>query len=218
MDKIRLLFSKTGKAKYISNLDLMATMRRALLRAGIGLKYSEGFNPHPYMSVALPLPVGCGSECELMDIGVTSEKIDEGIPAAVTAMLPEGLAILGAYLPQRKFSSIAWIELSGVLYYDEGTPAGVVDKLSELFNESCIIIQKKTKSGISDIDIAPHVRNAKFFEDGEVTVKVTVSAQNPTINAENIMSAIKNYANPIAPDFALFTRREIYDSEMNVFR
>ena len=71
MSKIRLLYSKTGKAKYISHLDLMATMRRALLRAGIELKYSEGFNPHPYMSVALPLPVGCSSICELIDIGIT---------------------------------------------------------------------------------------------------------------------------------------------------
>ena len=55
MDKYRLLFSKTGRAVYISHLDLMRTLTRAFLRAECRLKYSEGFNPHPQISIALPL-------------------------------------------------------------------------------------------------------------------------------------------------------------------
>ena len=50
MDKLRLRFEKTGRAVYISHLDLMATMQRAFSRAGLELKYSEGFNPHPLIS------------------------------------------------------------------------------------------------------------------------------------------------------------------------
>ena len=57
MDKYRLLFSKTGRAVYISHLDLMRTLTRAFLRAECRLKYSEGFNPHPQISIALPLSV-----------------------------------------------------------------------------------------------------------------------------------------------------------------
>ena len=66
MDKLRLRFEKTGRAIYISHLDLMATMQRAFSRAGLELKYSEGFNPHPLISVLLPLSVGTASVCELM--------------------------------------------------------------------------------------------------------------------------------------------------------
>ena len=53
MDKLRLRFEKTGRAVYISHLDLMATMQRAFARAGLELKYSEGFNPHPLISILL---------------------------------------------------------------------------------------------------------------------------------------------------------------------
>ena len=52
-DKLRLRFRKTGRAVYISHLDLMVTMQRAFSRAGCALKYSEGYNPHPLISIAL---------------------------------------------------------------------------------------------------------------------------------------------------------------------
>ena len=67
MNKLRLRFEKTDRAIYISHLDLMRTMQRAFNRAGYALKYSEGFNPRPQISIALPLSVGMGSVCEIMD-------------------------------------------------------------------------------------------------------------------------------------------------------
>ena len=66
-EKLRLRFEKTGRAIYISHLDLMRTMQRVFLRADCPLKYSEGFNPHALISILLPLSVGVGSVCELMD-------------------------------------------------------------------------------------------------------------------------------------------------------
>ena len=55
MDKLRMRFEKTGRAIYISHLDLMHTLQRAFSRAGFRIKYSEGYNPHPVISIALPL-------------------------------------------------------------------------------------------------------------------------------------------------------------------
>jgi len=216
-DRLRLRFSKTGKAKYISHLDLMSTMRRALLRAGVELKYSEGFNPHPYMSAALPLPVGYESVCELMDIETTG-KFSRGIlPEAVTASLPEGLEVHEAYIPERKFNGIAWLEISGELYYDKGKPPDAADLLAERFKAESIIISKKTKRGVSDIDIAQLIRNVSFA-DHDMTLRAIVSAQNPTINPENLWSALDGKYSALIPDFALFTRIEVYDRNMNVFR
>ena len=73
-DKLRLRFEKTGRAVYISHLDLMHTMQRAFNRAGYRLKYSEGFNPHPQIAIALPLSVGMASLCEIMDFKLKSEE------------------------------------------------------------------------------------------------------------------------------------------------
>ena len=76
MNKWRIVFSKTGMGKYISHLDLMHTMQRVFLRSGHRLKYSEGFNPHPIVSIALPLSVGHASVCELMDFSLLDDEPD----------------------------------------------------------------------------------------------------------------------------------------------
>ena len=63
----RLRFSKTGRAKYISHLDLMRTFQRAFLRAGIEITHTEGFNPHAFVSIPLPLSVGFASQFEVLE-------------------------------------------------------------------------------------------------------------------------------------------------------
>ena len=68
MREVRLRFSKTGRLKYISHLDINRAMSRAFKRAEIPLWYTEGFNPHPYMSFSLPLSLGVESLCESVDI------------------------------------------------------------------------------------------------------------------------------------------------------
>ena len=90
MDKLRLRFKKTGRAIYISHLDLMKTMQRAFSRAEYELKYSEGFNPRPQISIALPLSVGMGSVCEVMDFRLRHDADLAELPSRLTAALPEG--------------------------------------------------------------------------------------------------------------------------------
>ena len=214
---LRLRFSKTGRAKYISHLDLMATMRRALIRAGVELKYSEGFNPHPYMSIALPLSVGSSSICELMDIGVAADATPDDLPQTINKVMPEGLAVIEAYRPERKFSSIAWIEISGLLYYDEGAPQDAVERLTRRFAEKSIVVSKKSKSGISDIDISPFIRDISFLQQGAVNISAKISAQNPSINPENLMSALNGDFETLMPDFYDFTRTEVFDKDISVF-
>ena len=106
MDKLRLRFEKTGRAVYISHLDLMTTMQRGFARAGLALKYSEGFNPHPLISILLPLSVGTASVCELMDFRLREETEPAAIPEKLTAVLPEGIRILEAYIPERKSAEL----------------------------------------------------------------------------------------------------------------
>ena len=67
MAKLRLLFTKEAQASYISHLDTMRTFQRVFPRAELHLKHSNGFHPHPIISIVLPLPVGQSSDCELLD-------------------------------------------------------------------------------------------------------------------------------------------------------
>ena len=122
MDKLRLRFRKTGRAVYISHLDLMHTMQRAFSRAGLALKYSEGFNPHPQISIALPLSVGAGSLCEVMDFRLKEDVELSSLPQRLTAVMPEGIEVIEAYEPERKVALLKWLEIEGILEYDERDP------------------------------------------------------------------------------------------------
>ncbi len=97
MQRLRIKFSRGPELKFISHLDIMRLWYRAFSRAGIPLAYSEGFNPHPRMSLAAPLAVGVTSEAELLDILVKRPVSPHFFASAVGQQLPAGVQILQVY-------------------------------------------------------------------------------------------------------------------------
>ncbi len=218
-DKLRLRFSKTGRAVYISHLDLMQTMQRAFSRAGLALKYSEGYNPHPLISIALPLSVGAGSLCELMDFRLREDLPLDGLPARLTAALPEGVEVLEAYVPERKCAEINWLRVKGRFEYDGREPAALLEPLRAFFARESILITKKTKRGVGESDIRPAIRSIAFSAgEDAVLLEALISAQEPTLNPELLAEALRQLEPGFAPDFAKFTRIETYDRDMKIFR
>lgn len=219
MDKLRLRFSKTGRAVYISHLDLMRTMTRAFLRAGCRLKYSEGFNPHPNISIALPLSVGCESLCEIMDFRLIEEKEPIDILKSLSIQLPEGIEALEVYGAERKVKEIKWLKISGIFEYDERDAAEMTEKLNAFYLRESIVISKKTKRGIGETDIRPAIKEIEFTQAGaDVRLDAVISAQEPTLNPELLAEALRQLCPDIAPDFAKFKRLEIFDENMELFR
>ena len=218
-EKLRLRFEKTGRAVYISHLDLMRTMQRAFQRAGYALKYSEGFNPHPILSILLPLSVGMHSVCELMDFQMRDEADLSAMPERLTAAMPEGIRVLEVYPEGRKVKELKWLRISGVLEYDTADAQTVRDGLQAFFAREQLVIRKKTKRGEGESDIAPAIRSIGFeAEEGRVVLRAVVSAQEPTLNPELLIAALAQLAPALAPDFAEFTRLEVYDADMKEFR
>lgn len=219
MDKLRLRFRKVGRAVYISHLDLMQTMQRAFSRAGYALKYSEGFNPHPLLSIALPLSVGTASECELMDFRLREDADLATLPARLTAALPEGIEVTDCYEPERKAALLKWLRVQGLFEYDTRDSAAMEAALRDFYAQQQIVITKKTKRGLGETDIRPAIREIGFSVVPEgVAVEAVVSAQEPTLNPELLAEALRQLRPEAAPDFAKFTRIETYDADRNVFR
>lgn len=219
MDKLRLRFKKTGRAVYISHLDLMQTMQRAFSRAGYELKYSEGFNPHPQISIALPLSVGTASLCEIMDFKLREEPDISQIPARLTAALPEGIEVTDCYEPQRKAAELKYLRVAGVFEYDQRDTEQMVKALRDFYSAGEIVITKKTKRGMGETDIKPAIREIGFEASGSaVELEAVISAQEPTLNPELLADALRQLAPDIAPDFAKFTRLESYDKNMEIYR
>ena len=217
--KLRLRFSKTGRAVYISHLDLMHTMQRAFSRAGYELKYSEGFNPHPQISIALPLSVGAESVCEIMDFRLRQDADPKEIPARLTAVMPEGIDVTECYEQTRKVAELKYLEIEGVFEYDERDAEEMAKKLREFYAADEIVITKKTKRGMGESDIKSAIRSIEFLPmDGQVRIKAVISAQEPTLNPELLADALRQKAPEIAPDFAKFRRIETFDAQMKVYR
>ena len=218
-DKLRLRFEKSGRAVYISHLDLMRTMFRVFQRAGYRLKHSEGFNPHPILSILLPLSVGVSSDCELMDFQLEADADLAEMPARLTAAMPEGLRAQEVYEAERKVKELKWLGITGTLEYDTADTQQMRDGLQRFFAQEAIVIRRKTKRGEGESDIAPAIRSIGFSA-GErcVELKAVISAQEPTLNPEHLVSALRQLAPELAPDFAEFRRTEVYDVEMKIFR
>ena len=97
MQRLRIRFCRGQEVGFISHLDIMRLWQRALHRAGVSLAYSEGFSPHPRISLAAPLPVGVTSEAELMDIICAKWVSPHWFTAGVSQQLPPGIEILQVY-------------------------------------------------------------------------------------------------------------------------
>ena len=220
MSKLRLLFMKEAQAAYISHLDLLRTFQRCFPRTELDIKHSQGFHPHPIISIVLPLPVGQSSDCELLDFEVTQTTDGSGIAEKLNTGMPSGLRVLDCYEAKRPVRELALLRADLELDYDSGVPEGAAEKLTELFGREELIIQKRTKrKEMADVDIAPMIRSVELTE-GENTVRgtVVVQAQNPGLNPQLLERAIANYLPELAPDFVRVRRRELLDEEGKIFR
>ena len=220
MSKLRLLFIKEAQASYISHLDLLRTFQRAFPRTELDIKHSQGYHPHPIISIVLPLPVGQSSDCELLDFEVTQETDGRGIADKLNTGMPAGLRVLDCYPAVRPIRDLAYLRADVTFEYDNGVPADAAARITELLRHPELVIQKRTKrKELADVDIAPMIQDVSFTEgEGVVTGTVTVQAQNPGLNPQLLEKAVSRYLTNLTPDFTRIRRRAILDAEGCDFR
>ena len=220
MSKLRLLFVKEAQASYISHLDLMRTFQRCFPRTELDIKHTQGYHPHPIISIVLPLPVGQSSDCELLDFEVTQDTDGSGIAEKLNTGMPSGLRVLDCYPATRPVRDLAYLRADVTFEYDNGVPAGAAEALTALFTRSALVIQKRTKrKELADVDIAPMIRKADVTADEHnVFIDLTVQAQNPGLNPQLIEKAIVAYLPALTPDFVRVRRRRILDANGQDFR
>lgn len=216
----RLLFSKTGDAVWFSHLDLMRVFQRAFKRAGLPLSHTQGFNPRPSVSIALPLSVGVESFCELLDFDLEGEtppvdKIKEQLNSALVA----GVQVVSVYDDGRKLKELTHLHCKVSLEYDNGVPFDAEDRIKALFLGDTVIVPKKSKNGVQDQNIIPMIRSLNVQTDSDVLlIDAVVCCQNPTLNPAQITAAIEKYLPDLKPDFSRYRRIEVYDGDNKIFR
>ncbi len=217
----RLLFEKTGNAVWISHLDLMRLFQRAFKRAGLPLKHTQGFNPRPSVSIALPLSVGIESRCELLDFELDGCEIDcHEIKDRLNSALVSGVRILDVYEGGRKIRELSLLKCCITMEYDRGVPESAVDAIRNLFTLKSLVLPKKTKSGMQEQDIIPMIRSIDVIQAGAGEIRITalICCQNPTLNPAQLPLAVKVNLPEMRPSFSKCCRIEIYDKDEHIFR
>ncbi len=156
MHRLRVKFSREEELKYISHLDIMRLWQRAFHRAGVSLAYSEGFSPHPRISLAVPLPIGVTSEAELMDAFCTRFISPHLFTASVNRQLPRGIKIMQSYLiaptlPSLQ-SQVRYAEYE-VLVENEKEQQDVETALTDLLSMEHLPWQHQRDTGIRKYDL-----------------------------------------------------------------
>lgn len=217
----RLLFEKVGRSVWMSHLDLMRLFHRAFKRAGLRLKHTQGFNPRPSVSIALPLSVGVESECELLDFELEGESItNQEICDLLNDALVDGVKVKSVYEGGRKIGALALLSCQITLDYSDILPADGSEQIRALFMSESLVLPKKTKSGIQEQDIIPMIKrlSTRQVSAHTIVIDALICCQNPTLNPAQVILAVETYLPELRPELAKCRRIEIYDINETVFR
>ena len=213
---IRIFFTKTGVARYISHLDVNRMMQRALKRAELPVWYTEGFNPHMYLTFALPLSLGQESLCESMDLRLNEPVPPEEVQCRLQAALPDGFSVTGVFPPQEKYAAIAAAVYRCELYTEQPeTLAADWERFAALPE---ILTEKKTKRGSSTVDLRPLLSDVKR-EQGEEALTLTVrlpAGSVSNINPSLILEAFAAHTDQVF--YSRILRTGVFTSDGKPFR
>ena len=215
--KVRIKFAKSGVMKFIGHLDIMRYFQKAMRRADIDIKYSEGFSPHQIMSFAAPLGVGITSDGEYLDIEVNSTETTEQSIVNLNSAMVDGVKILEyKKLPDPAKNAMSIVAAADYkIYIKDGyeNPCSVEEWRSRLntffYDRAEVLITKKTKKSEKVMDLKQLVYDFKILEEQGKPVfylKVCTGSTN-NLKAELVLQAFYEFLSLEYQEFAFQIHR-----------
>lgn len=215
MSKYRIKYERSDDAKFISHLDLMRTMNRALRRAEAPLQYTQGFNPHSIMTVALPLSVGITSECEYLDITFTDDVDCVAFMDKLNATMPNGLRALEI----RKADDMRAFKYIDNAVYTATFESETAPDCKAFMSMGEAVMTKRTKSGEKEENIMPDIRSLKCENNGDeytLIMRINVgSARN--LKPELVLAAFDKFQNVKAENVRIHRKAVYFNDGAEVF-
>ena len=209
--RVRLVIAKEGRSVFISHLDLMRTLIRALIRADLLLKHSEGFHQRAYLSLVRPLSLGYESDGEYCDVVLMSDFDLDTLPARLTAVLPEGITVRDAYEDAANGREIMWTSYDLQLEL-AGDRDAWADKLQTLWRDPELTVMKRNKRGVyQPANVAESVRSIdiRVTESGLAIHAVLRDSPDGSLNPSYLLMAAEEKLS-FKPDFVRTRRTGFY--------
>ncbi len=209
MSSYVLKYSRDARVKYISHLDFVRMIHRTVRRAGLDMEFSQGFNPHPVMTVAIPLSVGVTAEGEYMKLGLKDGHTEAEIMTALNAALPPGYRICAVKKTEGKQIDFATIDRAE--YIIEAECENDFEP-EDIMKQPELIVMKKSKSGVKETDIKPLIFSVEKqeYDGGVMRMRMVLAAGNTaTLKPETVMDAINKYLPDADTGFFLMHRKSL---------
>lgn len=201
--------------RFISHLDMTRFLARIIRRAELPVWYTEGFNPHLYMTFILPLPLGMSSEYEAVDIRILDDNYDiSTLCDKLNLVCPPYIKFFDAKAPVKKAGDVSFAEFK-ICFSDNGK---IKESLNDFLSGDSITVLKKTKKGdIKELEVADKIVDFSFnSKDSNTQLKITLPAGSlENLNPELILTAFfEQNGSYYCYDI---TRTAILDKNKNLF-
>lgn len=220
MRSIRLWYKKSELAIYTSHLDMNRCFTRAVRRADIPLWYTEGFNPHPYMTFLMPLPLGQVGMREPLDIRIEDDSItNKEVKDRMNAVLPSGLEIVDVTKPECKSNEIAAAEYEiSIGFSSEGESEGFAAGADSIMKGGILNAEKRSKRGAKIVNLCEMVRSFSIERNGErVNINTVLAAGNAVnLNADLLINALLNEFSASA-EVVEIVRTKLLKEDLKIF-
>lgn len=202
--------------RFISHLDMTRFMARLIRRAELPVWYTEGFNPHLYMTFALPLSLGFESEYEVVDIRLLDDGYDiSTLPEKLNAVCPPYIRFFDAVEPIKKAGDVAAAKFS-IAFDDNGEIGNTLNQF--LSRESITVLKKTKKGGEREIDVADKIKSFEIVtRDNNTVLNITL----PAGSSENLNPEL--FLNKFFEEYGKYycyvvNRTSVLDANGNLFK
>lgn len=193
--RYRIKYTKENPVRYISHLDFVRVVNRAVRRSGLAVTYTEGFNPHPVFKVAMPISVGVTSEYELMDMDFDSFTEPEIIENSFNSVMPDGIRITDVRLINSDFIDFNKINKARYRVCVELKSDKTPD-IESFLRKDDIIVLKKSKSKEKQVNIRQDIHHLSIESKNTKYVSFIIEAtagNNNNVKPELVISAMEKY-------------------------
>lgn len=180
---VRMSFEKTGMAKFISHLDTVRLITRSMKRANVPIWFTEGFNPHAFLTFAMPLSLGFESLCETVDFRLMEEVDLEELATRLNNALPVDVTVKEIYVYETSPNDICWAEYKIIFNNPDNK---LLETAENILSSNKIIVEKKAKQGrkkvAKEVNIKEHIKSFELTEENGKLILHTVLSSGTSIN------------------------------------
>ena len=213
MRNVRLFYKKLGNMKFVSHLDMNRFIIKVIRMSKIPVWYSEGFNPHPYITFALPLSLGFESDYDIIDFRLKDDDYkNEEVIKSLSPLLPEGIELLDCLDPLMKTSEISFADF----LIDFGCDiSGLKSSFEAFLSADAIMAEKKSKKGIKTVNLKEFL---KGYEIGDTAITLTLAAGGSNnLNPKLLLDTFEIETSQKLPAYSVM-RQKLYNSDMDLFK